>query len=115
MSERVVARTPIRWVGVLFAVALNLLLATLADLAIDQWATPVLFSAALRLVAPLLAGLLTALYVGTRGGIHAFLGGVISVPLLVSFVLPGAWRVSILAAILCALGGAVTEMINRRR
>jgi len=101
--------------GVLFAIAVNLLLATLADFAIGQLMPAVMPSALLRLAASLLAGSLTALYVGTRGGIHAFIGGIISVPLLASFVVPGAWQVSILAGILCALGGAVTEILRRRR
>ncbi len=108
-------RTPIRWVGVLFAVALNVLLSTLADLAVRQLGLDVTPSVAVRLLAPFVAGVLTTLYVGTRGGIHAFLGGLISVPLVALFVLSGAWRVSLLAGIFCALGGAVTEVVRRGR
>jgi hypothetical protein len=108
-------RAPIRWVGVLFAVALNLLLVTLADLAVRQLGLDVTPSVALRLFAPFVAGVLTTLYVGTRGSMHAFLGGLISVPLVALFVLSGAWRVSLLAGIFCALGGAVTEVVRRGR
>ncbi|MEZ4680700.1 MAG: hypothetical protein R2932_41445 [Caldilineaceae bacterium] len=101
------------WVGVLFGVALNLLLVTLADYLVLQLAPTTGLSVTVRLVAPLLAGLLTALYVGRRGGMHAFLGGLISIPLLALFVLPGAWQLSLLAGVLCALAGAVTEVARR--
>jgi hypothetical protein len=108
-------RPPLQWIGILFAVALNLVLVTLADLAIQQLGLAVTASVALRLLAPFVAGVLTALYVGVRGGVHAFLGGLISVPLIALFVLSGAWRVSLLAGAFCALGGAVTEVIRRQR
>jgi len=114
MSEAIEPRKPIRWVGVLFAVAVNMILVTLADLVIQQLTLDVIPSVVMRLVAPFIAGLLTALYVGDRGGIHALLGGLISVPFLATFVLPGAWRVSLLAGVLCAMGGAVTEFLRRR-
>ena len=104
----------LRWVGVLFAVATNLLLVSLADLAVTQFTPTINISAAIRVIAPVLAGILTTLYVGVRGGMHAFLGGMISVPLLALFVLSGAWRVSLLAGVLCAFAGAVTEVIRRR-
>ena len=106
-------RARLNWVGVLFGVALNLLLVTLADYLVLQLAPTTGLSVTVRLVAPLLAGLLTALYVGRRGGMHAFLGGLISIPLLALFVLPGAWQLSLLAGVLCALAGAVTEVARR--
>lgn len=116
MSENNVERPPLRWAGVLFAVVVNILLVTLADLAIAQFdlSDNVGLSVVLRLLGPLFAGILTALYVGPRGGIHALLGGMISVPLLATFVLFNAWRVSLLAGIVCAFGGAVTEVLRRR-
>lgn len=115
MEDSHIEKPPLRWVGVLFAVVVNLLLVTLADLAINQLGLVdnINLSVALRLIAPLIAGLLTALYVGSRGGIHALLGGLISVPLLATFILSGAWRVSLLVGIVCALGGAVTEVARR--
>jgi len=100
---------------VLFAVAMNLVLVTLADLAVQQLGLAVTPSVVVRLIAPFVAGLLTTLYIGQRGGIHAFLGGLISIPLLALFVLTGAWRVSLLAGALCALGGVLMETISRRR
>lgn len=103
----------IHWVRVIFAVALNMILVTLADLTINQLGLPVTASALIRLIAPFLAGVLTALYAVERAGVHAFLGGLISIPLLVTFVLPGAWPVSVLAGILCGMGGAVTEFMRR--
>ena len=72
MDRSQLEKPPLRWVGVLFAVVVNLLLVTLADLAINQLGLidNINTSVALRLVAPLIAGMLTALYVGSRGGIH---------------------------------------------
>lgn len=67
------------------------------------------------IIAPLVAGGLTALYVQQRGGIHALLGGMISVPLLGLFVFPGLWQLAILAGAFCTLGGAVVELVLRRR
>ncbi len=113
--EKSRAKPPIRWLGVLFAVAMNLVLVTLADLAVRQLGLTVTPSVFVRLVAPFIAGLLTTLYVGQRGGIHAFLGGLISIPLLALFVLTGAWRVSLLAGAFCAFGGTLTEIIRRGR
>jgi hypothetical protein len=46
---------------------------------------------------------------------HAFLGGILSIPILGLFVLPGAWQLAIFAGAFCTLGGAVTEIVMRRR
>ncbi len=108
-------KAPIRWLGVLFAVAMNLVLVTLADLAVRQLGLAVTPSVFVRLVAPFIAGVLTTLYVGQRGGIHAFLGGLVSIPLLALFVLTGAWRVSLLAGAFCAFGGTLMEVARRGR
>lgn len=108
-------RAPIRLTGVIFAVAANLLLVTIADMIVAQLDVTTGFSAILRLITPFLAGLLTALYIGERGGIHAAIGGLITIPLLALFVLSGAWQVSLLAGALCALGGSVMEVLQRRR
>ena len=114
-KDDVKQRPPIHWGGVLFSLALNLILSTLADFMINQLALMVGPSVTIRLLAPLLAGILTALYVGERGGIHALLGGLLSVPLLATVILPGAWRVSLLVGVVCALGGALTEFVRQRR
>jgi hypothetical protein len=69
----------------------------------------------LRLLAPLVAGLMTALYVRQRGGIHAFIGGMITIPLLALLVFYGNWQSALLAGALCALAGAIGEVALRYR
>ncbi|MCB0186265.1 MAG: hypothetical protein KDE31_18475 [Caldilineaceae bacterium] len=108
-------RPPLHWMGILFAVALNLMLVTLADWTIRQFGLAVIPSVVLRLAVPFVAGVLTALYVGVRGGVHAFVGGLISAPLIALLILPGAWQVSYLAGAFCTLGGAVAEIARRPR
>ncbi len=112
-NKKAIARPPIRPTGVIFALAANLLLVTVADLVATRLGLGVNGSVALRLLLPFLAGVITTLYVGQRGGIHAFLGGMISIPILALAILPGAWQVSLLAGALCTLGGAVTEVVRR--
>ena len=112
-NKTVAERPPIRPTGVIFALAANLLLVTAADLVVAQFGLGVNVSVALRLLFPFLAGVITALYVGRRGGMHAFLGGMISIPILGLAIIPGAWQVSLLAGALCTLGGAVTEVLRR--
>ncbi len=107
------AKSPLRWNGIVFATALSLLLVTLADVAITQSGLGTNGSVILRLLAPLVAGGLTTLYVGSRGGMHALVGGLISVPIVALLILPGAWAVALLTGVLCALGGAVTEVVRR--
>ena len=106
---------PIRWTGVIFALAANLLLVTVVDIAMGDRPVNLSTALALRLLAPILAGLLTAFYVQQRGGIHAFLGGMISVPLLALLIFQGNWQSALLAGILCALAGTVGELVLRRR
>jgi hypothetical protein len=109
-------RPPILWTGVIFALAANLLLSTVAtmllgrlasDAAYSFWFVPVL-------ITPLLAGYMTALYVRQRGGIHAFLGGMISVPLLGIYIFSGNWPLALFAGSFCTLGGTLTERITRK-
>jgi len=104
------ARQPIRPTGIIFALAANLLLVTVADYLISALALGVNVSVAVRLFLPFLAGVATTIYVGQRGAIHAFIGAMISVPILALAILPGAWGVSLIAGALCAMGGAVTEV-----
>lgn len=106
---------PIQWAGVIFAIASTMLLVTVVDLAIRDRDVVVALAAALRLLAPLLAGVLTALYVRYRGGIHAFIGGMITVPLLALLVFQGNWLSALLAGALCALAGALSEVLLRQR
>lgn len=108
-------RKPILWTGVLFAIAGNLLLVTVVDFAIRNRAIDPGLALALRLLAPMAAGLLTALYVRQRGGIHAFIGGMISIPLFALLIFVGNWPFAILAGALCALAGAMSEVMLRRR
>lgn len=109
------AKPPLQWTGVLFALAANLMLVTLVEvlshqLGLGNWAWLLA-----GIAAPLLAGLLTARYTGQRGAIHAFLGGLISIPIIGLLILPDAWQFALFAGAYCTLGGAVTELATRRR
>lgn len=106
---------PIQWTGVIFAIACNMLLVTVVDLAIRDRGLAVTLAVALRLLAPIVAGVLTAYYVRQRGGIHAFIGGMISIPLLAFLVFQGNWQSALLAGALCALAGALAEVLLRKR
>lgn len=106
---------PIQWTGVIFAIACNLLLVTVVDLAVRDRGLAVNVAVALRLLAPLVAGGLTAFYVRRRGGMHAFIGGMITIPLLALLVFQGNWQSALLAGALCALAGALGEVLLRKR
>jgi hypothetical protein len=94
-------KQPLRWTGVLFAFAANLLLVT--------------GSTALATVfAPLLAGAATAIYTRTRGGLHALVGAAIALPLITLLVFPLNWPLAIFATLFCVLGAALTELGLRR-
>ncbi len=109
------ARPPLRPAGIIFALAANLLLVTLGLLIASGLAAGNELLAGLPLVGSLLAGLATAFYVGQRAAIHAMLGGLLSMPVMALFVLPGNnWSYAILAAAFCALGGIVGEFRQRR-
>jgi hypothetical protein len=104
----------LRWTGILFAFAANLLLVTLADMLVRRLGGSLNAELLATVVAPLLAGVATALYTDARGGMHAFLGGLLSLPLLGWVVFAGLWRWAIFAAAFCTLGGAFTEIVTRR-
>ena len=108
-------KPPILWTGVLFALAANLLLVTVADSIAEQ----LQWSGGLESIAvicgALLAGIFTAFYVRQRGGIHAFIGGMISIPILGLFILAGAWQLAIFAGAFCTLGGAIMELGLRKQ
>jgi hypothetical protein len=57
---------------------------------------------------------LTALIARRRGGMHAFIGGLATIPIIAFFILPDAWRTVIFVAAFCTLGGAITEVVTRR-
>jgi hypothetical protein len=99
-------KSPIRWQGVVFAFAANLLLVTVFDMLAGEGgstALPTVF-------APLIAGAATALYTRTRGGLHALFGAAIALPLLVVLVFPTAWPLAIFASLFCVLGASLTEL-----
>lgn len=108
-------KPPLRWTGVLFALAANMLLVTVSRGLVQALGMPYEFNVLETMVAPVVAGVLTAFYVPYRGAMHAFLGGMISIPLLGLFVLDGAWQFAIFAGAFCTLGGAITELLSRRR
>ncbi|MBX3010149.1 MAG: hypothetical protein KF832_01535 [Caldilineaceae bacterium] len=107
--------SPIQWVGVLFAIASNLLLVTVVDLSLAGRVLPLWVALLFRFLAPIIAGVVTTLYVGQRGGMHAFIGGMITIPLLALLVFGGNWLSALLAGALCALAGAVCELVLRQR
>jgi hypothetical protein len=99
-------RSPIRWQGVVFAFAANLLLVTVFDALAGgggSTALPTVF-------APLIAGAATALYTRARGGLHALIGAAIALPLIAVLVFPTAWPLAIFATLFCVLGASLTEL-----
>lgn len=109
------ARPPLLWTGVLFAFAANVLFVNLMDRLVRAVALPVTFEVLATLVAPLLVGVATHLYVQQRGGMHAFLGALLSVPVLAFIPFDGNWRFAVLAGAFCAMGGAIMELLTRSR
>jgi hypothetical protein len=107
-------KAPLQWTGVLFALATNVLLVTLIDSVGVQFDLGRARFVLPGVIAPLCTGVLTALYTRQRGGMHAFLGGLLSIPVIGWFVLTGAWQLAIFAGAFCTLGGAVTEIFLRR-
>lgn len=112
MQER--TREPLNWLGVFFAVVATLFVVTLVSyvaqalLAGSRWGLP------LTLISALLSGIGTAFYVKARGGMHAFLGGLISMPFLAIFTFGGQWQPAVIAGALCGMGGTVGDLIRRR-
>ena len=104
-------KPPIRWTGILFAFAANILLVT----ALSSFLPTGDISDLATIVGPILAGVVTAIYVGQRGGMHAFIGGLISIPVLALFIVSGDWQAAVIAGAFCGFGGSLTEIIMRRR
>ncbi|MBX3001951.1 MAG: hypothetical protein KF893_25730 [Caldilineaceae bacterium] len=115
MSNSRPPKPALRITGIAFAFALNLFLISVTSLAGTSWDLPVDLLTALILIAAVIAGLLTTWYVGARSGIHAFIGGLVSAPVLGLFVLAGNWQLALLAGSFCALGGIAGEFFQRRR
>ncbi len=107
-------KPPLRWTGIVFALASNLLLVTVADHVVRLLNLYPQAEIVAAMVAPLSAGALTALYTKERGGMHAFLGGLFSLPLLILYIFPGLWQLAAFAAAFCSLGGVLTEILVRR-
>lgn len=108
-------KPPIQWAGVLFALVANVLFVDLADWLVRAVNAPVTFEAAATIAAPLIVGVAAAFYVRERGGIHAMLGGLLSMPLLAWLVFGGTWQFALLAGAFCSLGGALAEIALRGR
>lgn len=114
LMERTRQKPPLKWAGVLFAFAVNLLFVTVTNGLVQTQQWPVELEILATLVAPFVAGVLTALYVRQRGAMHAFLGGMLSVPALAVFIFNGVWQFAIYGGAFCTLGGALTEVVQRR-
>lgn len=108
-------KPPLSWQGALFAFATNMLLVTVLNGLVQTMNLPVEFEAIATLAGPLVAGVLTALYVGQRGGMHAFLGGMLSILPLTIFIFQGSWQPAVYAGAFCTIGGALTEVTLRSR
>ena len=115
MSQARAPRPPLKWTAVLFAFAANMLLVTVTNGLVQTLQLPTEFEILATLVAPLLAGIFTALYAPHRGGMHALLGALLSFVPLWLFIFNGVWQLAMFAAAFCTFGGAVTEVILRSR
>ena len=58
----------------IFALAANLLLPTAIEIIAEPWIGGAMLLALVSIIAPLIAGAVTASYTRQRGGMHAFLG-----------------------------------------
>ena len=108
-------KPPIRWTGILFAAAMNVMLVTLAQFLINWLGLSLNFELLATLFAPVAAGALTHYYLRERAGIHAFIGGLISIPILTFLAFSGVWQFGVLAGAFCGLSGALAEIITRPR
>lgn len=115
MARNQVPKSPLRPAGIVFAFALNLLLPSLVFVLLGGGQTSADPLTVPALALSLVAGLATTFYVRARSGIHAFIGGLLSAPVLALFVIPGNWRLALLCGSLCALGGILGELYLRRQ
>ena len=107
-------KPPLKWTAILFAFAANILLVTVTNGLVQTLHWPPELEVLATLVAPAVAGILTALYVPYRGGMHAFWGGMLSIFPLAVFIFSGVWQLAVFAGCFCTLGGALTEVLLRR-
>ncbi len=112
-TDKPSSKLPLRWTGVVFAFAANLLLTTGADMLAEYLPFGPYAELLATIAGPLLAGVLTALYVRERGGMHAFIGGMLSVVVLGLFIFRLNWQYALLSGAFCTLGGALTELTMR--
>jgi hypothetical protein len=114
LTKSTPTKEPLRWTGILFAFAANLLLVTGADAIVNTLGTGENSRTLATVFAPLIAGAATALYTRQRGGLHALIGAAIALPVLAFVVFPAAWPLAIFATLFCIMGAAVTELGLRR-
>jgi hypothetical protein len=107
-------KPPLKWNAILFAFAANMLLVTVTNGLVQTLRWPPEMEVLATLVAPLLVGVLTALYAQQRGGMHAFWGGMLSILPLAIFIFNGIWQLAVFAGCFCTLGGALTDLALRR-
>lgn len=109
------AKASLLWTGVLFAFAANVLVVNVVQPLVGATTANLSFEALVTLVAPLVVGVATGLWVRRRAGMHAFLGGMLSIPVLAFTPFGGNWQFAILAGAFCAMGGILTELLLRAR
>lgn len=114
-TQRPVNKPPLRILGVLFGIAMLVLFVTAAEMIVERFALPTAYATLATVAAPVLAGVLIALYVRTRGGVHALISSVIALPILTIVDFQGVWQPAVLAAAFCTLAAALTEIVMRRR
>ena len=103
-------KPPLRWTGVMYAFAANVLLVTLTHNLVLALGANLNAELLATVFAPLLAGGATAYYTKTRGGVHALLGSLVALPILGIYVFPNAWPLAVFAASFCTMGAALTEL-----
>lgn len=102
----------LKFAGVVYPLLINIALATIASLAALQLRSPNLLT--FVALAGAITGILTVLYVGKRGGVHAFIGGMISVPIIAWVAFSWSWTPALYAGIFCALAGLLFDRIRNR-
>ena len=123
MSQDRTPKPPLQLLGIVYAFSLNLLLVSVTYMMGISWRLDPGLLLALIIGVAAMAGVATTLYVGPRSGIHSFIGGLLSMPVLLLFVfptnnllyLPLVLPYAILAGSFCALGGIAGEFFLRRR
>jgi hypothetical protein len=116
MSQNRTPRPPLQVLGIIFSFSLNLLLVSVVYIMATSWRLEPSLILAFIISVAVVAGLATTLYVGPRSGIHSFIGGMLSAPVLALFVFPaGNLPYAILAGSFCAVGGIAGEFFIRRR